>query len=92
MSLWGNPGGLAVKCYRVVIFDENQKVLISKVVTAEEETTMGAIAERMRIIVNMHKAPFTVSVAEYVHDSMTIFEMMQYLNTALNEMSLWHTD
>jgi hypothetical protein len=73
-------------CYRVVVLDENQKVLISKIVT--DEGPKEVIADRIQVIIGLHRAPFTVSVTDYIHESMNCFEFMKYLHTALSEMSL----
>ena len=77
-----------MNCYLVAIVDENQKTLISKVVHTEEQK--DTIAERVRIVVNMHHAPFTVAVSNYIHDTMTVLDFLEYANTALNEMSLFN--
>lgn len=75
-----------MNCYRVVIFDEHQKVLISKVVTSEE--AMQTVAGRISVVIHMHHAPFTVNVTEYIHDSMSVLDFMARLNAALEQMSL----
>ena len=75
-----------MNCYRVVILDENKKVLISKIVT--DEGPKETIADRVQIVIGMHRAPFTVNVTDYIHENMTCFDFMAYLNTALKEMSL----
>jgi hypothetical protein len=77
-----------MSCYRVVILDENQKVLISKVVTADADTTEETIANSIRAVIKMHGAPFTVSVSKYASNCTSVSDFMAYLNTALGEMSL----
>lgn len=72
--------------YRVVIFDENQKVLISKVVT--DADTKENITSRIKMVIDMHNAPFTVSVTDYIHETMSVFDFAALLNTALEEMRL----
>ena len=75
-----------MNCYRVSILDENQKVLISKIVT--DEGPKEIIAVRVKAIIDMHGAPFTVNVTDYIHDTRTVFDFVDYLHTALTEMSL----
>ena len=79
-----------MNCYRVVIFDENQKVLISKIVT--DEGPRENIATRVKSIIDLNKAPFTVNVTDYIHESTSVLDFMTYLNTSLREMSLFNRE
>jgi len=73
--------------YRVVVFDENKKVLISKVVTADAETA-ASITLRIVAVIEMYHARFTVHVTDYIHDNMSVMDFLDFLSTALEEMSL----
>ena len=73
-------------CYRVVIFDERKNVLISKIVT--DEGPKEDIARRIGVVIGMHGAPFTVSVTDYEHETLSVLGFMDCLDSALSMMSL----
>jgi hypothetical protein len=50
-----------MKSFRVVVLDEDQKVIVSRIVTVDV-VTREAIADRIRAIFQMHDAPYTVNV------------------------------